>query len=170
MLYDPYESETSPPNSVSSGAVDILTAPPKAPVPLVEMPAPRWICIVPTDEMRSGVSYQYIECESGLFIATPLIVTLRRVGVRAAQADRRAADADARFVGGDHRGGERQHGRNIRAVAVAGDRVVRKIGVGHRRAGRGARGGDFDLLEAVHAYRIALLRVGGHCGDARQNG
>ena len=81
-----------------------------------------------------------------------------------------AADADTRFVGGDHRGGERQHGRNIRAVAVAGDRVVRKIGVGHRRAGRGARGGDFDLLEAVHAYRIALLRVGGHCGDARQNG
>ena len=79
MLYDPYESETSPPNSVSSGAVDILTAPPKAPVPLVEMPAPRWICIVPTDEMRSGVSYQYIECESGLFIETPLMVTLSRV-------------------------------------------------------------------------------------------
>ena len=36
--------------------------------------------MVPTAEIRSGVSYQYIECESGLFIATPLIVTLRRVG------------------------------------------------------------------------------------------
>ena len=47
-------------------------------VPLVEMPAPRCTCTVPTDEIRSGVSYQYIECESGLFIATPLIVTLRR--------------------------------------------------------------------------------------------
>ena len=35
--------------------------------------------MVPTAEIRSGVSYQYIECESGLFIATPLIVTLRRV-------------------------------------------------------------------------------------------
>ena len=44
------------------------------------MPAPRCTCTVPTDEIRSGVSYQYIECESGLFIATPLIVTLRRVG------------------------------------------------------------------------------------------
>ena len=57
----------------------MFTAPPKAPVPLVEMPAPRCTCTVPTDEIRSGVSYQYIECESGLFIATPLIVTLRRV-------------------------------------------------------------------------------------------
>ena len=36
--------------------------------------------MLPTAETRSGVSYQYIECESGLFIATPLIVTLRRVG------------------------------------------------------------------------------------------
>ena len=49
----------------------MLTAPPKAPVPLVERPAPRCTCIVPTAEIRSG--------ESGLFIATPLIVTLRRV-------------------------------------------------------------------------------------------
>ena len=57
----------------------MLTAPPKAPVPLVERPAPRCTCIIPTAEIRSGVSYQYIECESGLFIATPLIVTLRRV-------------------------------------------------------------------------------------------
>ena len=36
--------------------------------------------MLPTAETRSGVSYQYIECESGLFIATPLIETLRRVG------------------------------------------------------------------------------------------
>ena len=33
----------------------------------------------PTAERRSGVSYQYIACESGLFMATPLIVTLSRV-------------------------------------------------------------------------------------------
>ncbi len=33
----------------------------------------------PTAETRSGVSYQYIEWESGLFIGTPLIVTFRRV-------------------------------------------------------------------------------------------
>ena len=115
--------------------------------------------VVPVHRVRVGIVHRH---------AVDRDVEAR--GVRAAQADRRAADADTRFVGGDHRGGERQHGRNIRAVAVAGDRVVRKIGVGHRRAGRGARGGDFDLLEAVHAYRIALLRVGGHCGDARQNG
>ena len=115
--------------------------------------------VVPVHRVRVGVVHRH---------AVDRDVEARRV--RAAQAHGRAADADARFVGGDHRGGERQHGRNIRAVAVAGDRVVRKIGVGHRRAGRGARGGDFDLLEAVHAYRIALLRVGGHCGDARQNG
>ena len=57
----------------------MFTAPPKAPVPLVEMPAPRCTCTVPTDEIRSGVSYQYIECESGLFIETPLIVTFKRV-------------------------------------------------------------------------------------------
>ena len=57
----------------------MLIAPPKAPVPLVEMPAPRCTWMVPTAEIRSGVSYQYIECESGLFIGTPLIVTLRRV-------------------------------------------------------------------------------------------
>ena len=58
----------------------MLTAPPKAPVPLVDRPAPRCTWIVPTDERRSGVSYQYIEWESGLFIATPLIVTLMRGG------------------------------------------------------------------------------------------
>ena len=56
-----------------------MIAPPNAPVPLVEMPAPRCTSTVPTDEIRSGVSYQYIECESGLFIETPLMVTLMRV-------------------------------------------------------------------------------------------
>ncbi len=47
-------------------------------MPCVEVPAPRCTCTVPTAEMKSGVSYQKVACESGLFIGTPLAVTFSR--------------------------------------------------------------------------------------------
>ena len=103
-------------------------------------------------------------------------------GVGSAQAHRRAADADARFVGGDHRGSQRQHRRNVESVAVAGDHFVRKVGIGDRRAARCARGGHLDLLQAVHAHGVfgpgrpggchdrfaCLCRGNGSCRDKRR--
>ena len=86
-------------------------------------------------------------------------------GVGSAQAHRRAADADARFVGGDHRGSQRQHRRNVESVAVAGDHFVRKVGIGDRRAARCARGGHLDLLQAVHAHGVFGPGRAGGCRD-----
>ena len=57
----------------------MFTEPPKAPVPLVEVPAPRWNWSDPTVDARSGVSYQQTEWVSASFIGTPFMVTLMRV-------------------------------------------------------------------------------------------
>ena len=83
-------------------------------------------------------------------------------GVRAAHAHRGGTHAHARFGGGDHRGGRRQHERYVEAVVVFLDRFARDVGIGHRSFLRGARGGYFDLLEIVHAQRI-LFGVLGAC-------
>ena len=79
-------------------------------------------------------------------------------GVGAAQAHRRAADADARFVGGDHRGREGQDRRDVGSVAVAGDLVVGELRESYGRRCGGPRGRHLDLLQAVHAQRIFRMR------------
>ena len=86
-------------------------------------------------------------------------------GVRAAQPHRSAADADAGFVGGDHRGREGQHGGDVVTEAVAGDLLARNGRIGHGRRPGGARGGYLDLLEPVHAHGI----VGMHGIGSRQS-
>ena len=50
----------------------------KAPAPLVEVPAPRWICTSRTDDTRSGILTQYTRWLSESLIGTPLAVTLMR--------------------------------------------------------------------------------------------
>ena len=93
-------------------------------------------------------------------------------GVRAAQPYRGGADADAGFVGGDHRGGQRQYRRDVGSEAVAGDLVARDVRVGHGRGRVGACGGDFDLLQPIHAQRVFLpgLHGLGMCGGAYDGG
>ena len=77
------------------------------------------------------MSYQYIECESGLFIATPLIVTLRRVG---SVPRRRTAVPPMPMpvsLVAIIEGGQGQQRGDVGSVAVAGDLFAPDVGVGH---------------------------------------
>jgi len=122
--------------------------------------------VVPVHRVRVGVVHRH---------AVDRDVETRRV--RAAQAHGRAADADARFVGGDHRGGQGQQCGDVGSVAVAGDLFAPDVGVGHGGVRGCARGGHLDLLQAVHSDRIAGVLVGGLllfspqlCGRAERGG
>ena len=80
VLKEPYDSEARPENFDAIGADVIFNDAPNAPVPAVEVPTPRCNCTEPSDDTKSGVSYQYTEWVSASFIGTPLRVTLMRVG------------------------------------------------------------------------------------------
>ena len=61
-------------------SVCILTVAPNAPVPLVDVPTPRWICTDCTLLAKSPIFTQK-SCElSASFIGTPLAVMLMREG------------------------------------------------------------------------------------------
>lgn len=57
----------------------MATVAPKAAAPLVEVPAPRCIWILSTEEAKSGMFTQKTVCDSESFTGTPLTVMLIRL-------------------------------------------------------------------------------------------
>ena len=79
VLNDPYEPFSSAYGFSEKSPVCMLILAPKAPAPLVEVPAPRWICMSLTDDAKSGRFTQNTLWLSASLIGIPLAVTLMRV-------------------------------------------------------------------------------------------
>ncbi len=79
VLKEPKEALVSANASLRRVLVWIFRLAPNADEPLVEVPTPRWIWMLLTEEAKSGMFTQKSPCDSASFTAIPFMVTLIRV-------------------------------------------------------------------------------------------
>ena len=65
--------------AVAAASVSMFTEAPKAAGPFTDEPTPRWICMDPTLDAKSGRFTQNTPCDSASLRGMPLMVTLIRV-------------------------------------------------------------------------------------------